>query len=75
MRTSVFQLRTLLAGVALLFGASHSTAGGEFGTAAEAKAMLAKAVENIKANEAGSLAEIQKVGLGSRDRDHYVFCG
>ncbi len=71
----MFKHKALLAGVVLLFGASHSIAAGEFGTAEEAKAMLAKAVENIKADEAGSLAEMQKGGLGSRDRDLYVFCG
>ena len=67
--------KALFVGLVLLFGASHSIAAGEFGTAEEAKAMLAKAVENIKADEAGSLAEMQMGGLGSRDRDLYVFCG
>jgi hypothetical protein len=70
----MFGLKSLLGGAALLLCTSLSFAAGEFGTAEEAKAMLARAVENIKADEAGALAEMQKGGLGSRDRDLYVFC-
>ncbi|WP_395662668.1 cache domain-containing protein [Aestuariivirga sp.] len=68
-------LKSLLASAALLLCSTLSMAAGEFGTAEEAKAMLTKAIENIKADEAGALAEMQKGGLESRDRDLYVFCG
>jgi hypothetical protein len=44
------------------------------GTAAEAKAMLEKAVAALKANEAGALASFPKTDGGFRDRDLYVFC-
>ena len=68
------KITKFLAGSAFLLSATVALAGGEFGTGEEAKAMLAKAVENIKADEAGALAEMQNGGLGSRDRDLYVFC-
>ena len=71
----MFGLKSLFASAALLLCTTLSFAAGEFGTAEEAKAMLAKAIENIKADEAGALAEMQKGDLGSRDRDLYVFCG
>lgn len=68
------RLKTLLIGAALIFSISQSLAAGDFGTADEAKAMLSKAVDNITADETGSLAAMQKGALGSRDRDLYVFC-
>ena len=71
----MFVLKGLFASAALLLCTTLSFAAGEFGTAEEARAMLAKAVENIKVAEDGALAEMQKGDLGSRDRDLYVFCG
>jgi hypothetical protein len=71
----MLKLRLLLAGAVLMAGTSLSLAAGEFGTAEEAKAMLARAVENIKADEAAALEMMQKGEAGSRDRDLYVFCG
>jgi polyisoprenoid-binding protein YceI len=44
------------------------------GTAAEAKAMLEKAVAELKANEAAALAKFNKADGGFRDRDLYVYC-
>jgi cytochrome c len=44
------------------------------GTAAEAKAMLDKAVAELKANEAAALAKFNKADGGFRDRDLYVYC-
>jgi cytochrome c len=44
------------------------------GTAAEAKAMLDKAVAALKANEADALAKFPKPDGGFRDRDLYVYC-
>jgi len=48
---------------------------GEFGTAAEAKAMLEKAVAAVKANQADALAKFTKGEGGFKDRDLYPFCG
>jgi signal transduction histidine kinase len=44
------------------------------GTAAEARAMLEKAVAALKANPAEALAKFQKGEDGFKDRDLYVFC-
>lgn len=46
----------------------------EFGTAAEAKAMLERAVAALQVNKADALAKFQKGEGGFRDRDLYVFC-
>jgi cytochrome c len=47
----------------------------EFGTAAEAKAMLDRAVTELKANEAAALAKFNdKDNKQFHDRDLYVFC-
>ena len=46
-----------------------------FGTSAEAKAMLEKAVVAIKANKAEALAKFTKGEGGFKDRDLYPFCG
>jgi signal transduction histidine kinase len=48
---------------------------GDFGTAAEAKAMLDKAVVALKADKAGALAQFTKGEGGFKDRDLYPFCG
>ena len=47
----------------------------EFGTAAEAKAMLEKAVADVKANKSAALAQFAKGEGGYKDRDLYPFCG
>ena len=47
----------------------------EFGTAAEAKAMLEKAVAAVKADKAKALAMFTKGEGGFKDRDLYPFCG
>jgi signal transduction histidine kinase len=47
----------------------------EFGTEAEAKAMLEKAVAAVKANKADALAKFTKGEGGFKDRDLYPFCG
>jgi signal transduction histidine kinase len=46
----------------------------QFGTAAEAKAMLEKAVAAVKADKAKALADFNSPTGGFRDRDLYVFC-
>jgi signal transduction histidine kinase len=47
----------------------------EYGTAAEAKAMLEKAVAAVKADKPGALAKFQKGEGGFKDRDLYPYCG
>jgi signal transduction histidine kinase len=47
----------------------------EFGTAAEAKAMLEKAVVEVKMDKAAALAKFAKGEGGFKDRDLYPFCG
>ena len=47
----------------------------DFGTAAEAKAMLEKAVAALKANQATALSMFTKGEGGFKDRDLYPFCG
>jgi signal transduction histidine kinase len=66
------------AGIALalslaLAGAAH--AAGEFGSAAEARSMLEKAIAAVKADKAGALAQFAKGEGGFKDRDLYPFCG
>lgn len=46
-----------------------------FGTSAEAKALLEKAVEAIKANKVEALGKFTKGEDGFKDRDLYPFCG
>jgi cytochrome c len=44
------------------------------GTAAEAQAMLQKALTEMKANPTAAIAKFNKADGGFRDRDLYVFC-
>lgn len=60
--------------VVCLFVSSALAQKSEFGTAAEAKAMLEKAVAAIKADKAKALATINKGEGGFRDRDLYPAC-
>jgi signal transduction histidine kinase len=46
----------------------------QFGTAAEAKAMLEKAVVAVTADKAKALDQMQKGEGGFKDRDLYAFC-
>lgn len=50
-------------------------AAGEFGTSAEAKAMLDKAVIAVKADKTDALSKFTKGDGGFKDRDLYPFCG
>jgi predicted negative regulator of RcsB-dependent stress response len=65
----------LCAVVSAAIGFAHPTfAQGQFGTAAEAKAMLEKAVTAVKADKTKALDQIQKGEGGFKDRDLYAFC-
>jgi signal transduction histidine kinase len=61
--------------VVVSFGFAAVALAGDFGTAAEAKAMLEKAVAALKASKASSLTMFVKGEGGFKDRDLYVFCG
>lgn len=67
---------TLLSAIASVpFILAATVAGAQqFGTADEAKAMLARAVTEVKANEAAALEKFKKGEAGFKDRDLYVFC-
>lgn len=69
--------RAIVAGtIALLATALAGTArAAEFGTAEEAKAMLAKVVAAVKTDKAAALAMINNGAGGFKDRDLYPFCG
>src|SRR3989304_3285017 len=60
----------VVAGIATLVAAQA-----QYGTAAEAKGMLEKAVGAIKADKAKALGMFAKGEGGFKDRDLYPFCG
>ena len=68
--------RTLIGAIAVatltLSGPAFAQA--QFGTSAEAKAMLDKAVAAVKADKAAALDMMQKGEGGFKDRDLYAFC-
>ena len=63
-----------LFGFALSGSAMLAHAASEFGTAAEAKAMLEKAVAAVKANKSEALAKFNDASGEFKDRDLYTFC-
>ncbi len=66
---------TLVPAVALVVAFQSLAAGkAEFGTAAEAKALLDKTVAAMKKDKAGTIALINKGDPGYIDRDLYPFC-
>ena len=52
----------------------HVAVAGDFGTAKEAKAMLERAVVEMKKDSPAAIAKFNKGEDGFRDRDLYVFC-
>jgi len=70
------KFKTMLVVVAsLVMAIAAPVFAGNFGTAAEAKAMLERAVDALKADKAGALAKFNKGEDGFKDRDLYIFCG
>jgi cytochrome c len=71
-------LRGVLIGAAAALAVTASTTAfaqkADYGSAAEAKALLEKAVAALKANETDALANFGKADGGFRDRDLYVYC-
>lgn len=69
-------LRQLAMATALTFLASAATfAAAQYGTPAEARAMLEKAVVAVKADKNRALVMFTKGEGGFRDRDLYPYCG
>jgi signal transduction histidine kinase len=69
-------LRKLAVVAALaVFGSAGSVMAAEYGTPAEAKAMLEKAVVAVKADKAKALDMFVKGEGGFKDRDLYPYCG
>ena len=70
-------MRKFMIGTATLVAltlSSSAFAQAPFGTAAEAKAMLEKAVAAVKADKSKALDAMQKGEGGFKDRDLYAFC-
>ncbi len=63
----------LLSSITMLGGVTLAQAA-DFGTAAEAKAMLEKAVAAVKADKAKAIAAFNAGTDGFKDRDLYPFC-
>ena len=59
---------------ALAFSASALAQQAQYGTAAEAKAMLQRVIVQLKASEPAAIAKFNRPDGGFRDRDLYVFC-
>ncbi len=74
MLSSLYKLQACLLGSVLLLLGSLVMAA-ESGTAAEAKAMLDKAVAAIKQDETKALGMFTKGEGGFKEKDLYVFCG
>ena len=66
--------RIFLVTAALASGIAASAFAADFGSAAEAKAMLDKAVVAVKADKAKALAAFNAGQGGFKDRDLYPFC-
>ncbi|MGH8773046.1 MAG: cache domain-containing protein [Burkholderiales bacterium] len=69
------RLRHLVSILSLGAVLSGTAFAAEFGTSAEAKAMLEKAVAEVKKDKAAALAKFNKGEGGFKDRDLYPFCG
>lgn len=68
--------KKLLMGVAFCaMSLSSGVWASEFGTAAEAKAMLEKATAAVHADKAKALEMFSKGESGFKEKDLYVFCG
>ncbi|QNT70736.1 cache domain-containing protein [Defluviicoccus vanus] len=68
-------VRVLTFAVCLMLTVGSARAAEEYGTPAEAKAMLERVVTAIKANKAKALEEITKGEDGFKEKDLYAYCG
>jgi len=71
---SAFRISLVLSATLFIAAGSALAQQSDHGTAAEAKAMLLKAVAAVKADESKALDMFNKGEGGFRDRDLYVFC-
>jgi signal transduction histidine kinase len=71
MRAALLSVAGLAAAV---FMAMAPVSAAEYGTAAEAKGMLDRAVVEVKADKAAALVKFNDAKGAFRDRDLYVFC-
>ena len=69
---SKFTVATAVAAFAFM---GSAMAAGDYGTPAQAKAMLEKAVVAVKADKANALTMFSKGEGGFKDRDLYPYCG
>jgi hypothetical protein len=58
----------------VFFAASPALAAGEYGTEAEATALLDRAIAEVEADGGAAIAKFNDPNGGFRDRDLYVFC-
>ena len=65
----------LFASAVVLAAAGLPARADDFGSAADARAMLDKAVAAVKADKSAALTQFAKGEGGFRDRDLYPFCG
>ncbi len=70
MKTNILLPLVALVGVISFNGIANAQ-----GTATDAKALLAKAVAAVKADQAAALTRFDDPNGGFKDRDLYVFCG
>lgn len=68
-------LRVAIAAASLALAGAAFAQKADVGSAAEAKAMLEKAVAAVKADKAKALDQFNKGEGGFKDRDLYPFCG
>ncbi len=68
-------MRALLASVIVALGLAVASSAAERGTPEEAQAMLARAVEAIRADKTAALAAFNAGDPRFREKDLYVFCG
>jgi cytochrome c len=73
-RRSILALVSTAFALLWIAGPASNAVAQATGTAAEAKAMLEKAIAELKAGSAAALAKFNKADGGFRDRDLYVYC-
>jgi hypothetical protein len=67
-------MRAIVTGIALLVSLTAAFAQPSHGTAAEARAMLERAVLALRTDPAAAIARFNRADGGFRDRDLYVVC-
>ena len=71
-------LRTLMIGAvsaaAIALSPTTFAQQGQFGSGAEARAMVERAIVELKANEGAAIEKFNNGEAGFRDRDLYLFC-